>query len=187
MASTRRTHEMADLARSSAYYDPVADHCHALAPEKPVIVAPAGTPVFDSTVLRNSHVDIFAYQDAVGAGYMPYKYTYQPENRIKTLHTLYQRYGGLHTGTRKHFWSDTELWEMDGSKGYGGAYPPPSSRVQRQIEIESQYVEWVTGYECTGFLDPPGRKKPLKDERAARLFRAYAAYVRGTMKRLRSG
>jgi hypothetical protein len=180
------THEMVDLARSSAYYDPIADYCHTLAPEKPLIAAPAGKPIYDTATLKKSHVDIFAYQDAVGAGYVPYKYTYKPEKRIKTLDSLYKQYKELHKGARKHFWSDLEIWEMDGTKGYGGAYPPPFSRVRRQIEIEARYVEWITGYECTGFLDPPGRKKPLQDERAARLYRDYAAYVRATIQRLRS-
>ncbi|HZP80242.1 MAG TPA: DUF4434 domain-containing protein, partial [Chthonomonadaceae bacterium] len=37
------THEMNDLARASAYYNPIADTCHSLSPDMPVLVAPAGT------------------------------------------------------------------------------------------------------------------------------------------------
>jgi hypothetical protein len=177
------THEMADLGRSSAYYDPVADHCHGLAPDKPVLVAPAGTPSYDAAALRASHVDIFAYQDAVGAGYVPYRYTYDPENRLRALDEIYGHYSALHAASGKHLWADLELWEMDGSKGYGGAYPPPFGRVRRQIETEARHVGWVTGYECTGFLDPPGGRASLKDPRARRLFEEYADYARGVRRR----
>ena len=41
------THEMNSLAASSAYYDPVADFCHGLCPDKPFMVAPDGTPLTD--------------------------------------------------------------------------------------------------------------------------------------------
>ncbi|MBI3920232.1 MAG: DUF4434 domain-containing protein, partial [Armatimonadetes bacterium] len=113
------THEMNDLKRSSAYYDPVADFCHSLSPDKPVLVAPAGTPIINKESLAASHVDIFCYQDAVGAGYVPYQYTYIPESRIAILDEVFRGYRRLHEGTDKHLWGDLEIWEMDGSKGYG--------------------------------------------------------------------
>ncbi|MBI2299607.1 MAG: DUF4434 domain-containing protein [Armatimonadetes bacterium] len=172
------THEMADLARASAYYDPVADACHALAPDKPVLCAPSGTPILDAAVLRASHVDIFAYQDAVGAGYVPGKYTYDPERRMAQLDECYRRYRAAHEGTGKHLWADLELWEMDGKSGYANAYPPPFDRVRRQIELECRYVEALTGYDVTGFFEPPGSDNPLVDARARTLFAAYGEYAR---------
>jgi|GEM_PF-1696163 len=170
------THETNDLVSAAAYYDPLADLCHALAPDKPVMVAPAGTPIGDSAVIRRSHVDVFAYQDAVGAGYMPGVYTYDPERRLATLEELYTDYQGRHQGTGKHLWTDLEIWEMAGPE-YRDPYPPAWSRVARQLAAECRHVEMVTAYEVLGFLEAPGSALRLDDRRAEALYRAYEAYA----------
>jgi hypothetical protein len=108
------THEMDDLAAAAAYYDPMADACHAFAPDKPVLVAPSGTPIITRELLAASHVDIFAYQDAVGAGYRPGVYTYDPETRLAVLEEAFATYRDWHAGSGKHFWADLELWQMQG-------------------------------------------------------------------------
>ena len=172
------THEMNDLARASAYYNPIADTCHSLSPDMPVLVAPAGTPIITKESLANSHVDIFAYQDAVGSGYVPYKNTWQPEQRIAMLEKIYRDYRAWHEESDKHLWSDLEVWEMDGTHGYSHAYPPSFARVRRQIEIEAKYVEMLTAYEYTGFLEAPDSRARLKDRRAARLYADYANYLK---------
>jgi hypothetical protein len=175
------THEMHDLASASAYYDPVADFCHALAPDKPVLVAPDGTPVTGPDTLAASHVDIFAYQDAVGAGYVPYEYTYDPERRLASLEQVYADYAQRHRGIGKHLWADLEIWEMAGPD-YGNPYPPAWSRVARQLAIETRHVEMVTAYEFLGFMEAPGSSWRLQDRRAEALYRGYDAYRRGLAK-----
>jgi hypothetical protein len=170
------THEMGDLAKSSAYYNPVADFCHNLAPEKPVLAAPADVPAMPKKALQESSVDIFAYQDAVGSGYVPGKYTYKPDNRIVMLDEVYARYRGFHEGTDKHFWSDLEVWEMDGSQGYGGAYPAAFERVKRQIEIERKYMPVLTAYAWHGYLHDPACRASKIDPRAVQLFQSYSAW-----------
>lgn len=172
------THEMNDLARASAYYDPLADFCHSLSPDKPVLVAPAGTPLITPESLAASHVDIFAYQDAVGAGYVPYRYTYDPENRLAVLDEVYARYRDWHACTRKHLWSDLEIWEADAERGYAVTYPAPFQRVKRQIEIEAKYVQMLTGYAYFGFLQPSESQGWSPDGRALRLYQEYAAYLK---------
>ncbi len=172
------THEMDDLARASAYYNPVADYCHSLAPEMPVLAAPAGTPILDAQILQASHVDIFAYQDAVGSGYTPGRNTYHPEMRMAALDKLYSQYRQWHAGTDKHLWADLEIWEMDGSHGYSHSYPPSFKRVARQIALEAPFVEQLTAYEYTGFMESPRIRAKLRDRRAAALYRDYAAYLR---------
>lgn len=172
------THEMNDLAKSSVYYNPLADFCHSLAPEKPVLVAPAGTPIIDRKSLAASKVDIFAYQDAVGSGYVPYKNTFKPENRIAMLDEIFTKYRAWHTEADKHLWADLEIWEMDGSQGYGGAYPTNFARVQRQMEIESKYADMLTAYAYHGYMHDPNSKVKASDERAVRLYNEYANYLK---------
>jgi len=172
------THEMNDLAKASAYYNPLADFCHSLSPDKPVLVAPAGTPIITPQSLLQSQVDIFAYQDAVGAGYVPYRYTYHPENRLAMLDEVYTRYRDWHAPAPKHLWSTLEIWEMDGRQGYGGSYPAAFQRVKRQIEIEAKYVQMLTGYAYFGFLQGPQTRGRSQDGRALRLYQEYADYLK---------
>jgi hypothetical protein len=172
------THEMNDLTAASAYYDPVADFCHSLRPDMPVLVAPDGSPKTSRETLEASHVDILAYQDAVGPGYVPYEYTWNPERRIASLEQVYSDYAKRHEGSRKHLWTDLEIWGMAGPT-YGNPYPAPWSRVARQLATESRHVEMVTAYEVLGFLEAPGSPVKLLDRRAEDLYREYAAYCRG--------
>ncbi|MBM3472924.1 MAG: DUF4434 domain-containing protein [Armatimonadetes bacterium] len=171
------THEMNDLAAASAYYDPVADFCHSLRPDMPVLVAPDGSPKTSRETLEASHVDIFAYQDAVGPGYVPYQYTYDPERRIASLEEVYADYQSRHQGSRKHLWTDLEIWEMAGPN-YGNPYPAAWTRVARQLAIESRHVEMVTAYEVLGFLEAPDGALKLEGRRAADLYREYEAHRR---------
>lgn len=171
------THEANDIAGAGRYYDPMADYLHAFSPDKPVMVAPSGTPVVTPEILRRSHVDIFAYQDAVGAGYVPYQYTYQPEDRLTMLKDVFASYRTAHIGTRKHIWADLEVWEMAGPR-YEKAYAADFSRVRRQIEIEQNFVEMITAYEFLGMMSPPRSSLKLGGDSAARLYRDYRDYYR---------
>ena len=171
------SHEMADLARASAHYDPVARHCHGLAPEKPVLVAPAGTPVITPELLAASAVDIFAYQDAVGAGYVPYEYTYLPEKRMAMLDEVYTKYAAWHATSSKHFWSDLEIWEMNGSQGYGGSFPASFLRVKQQIDIECRHAEVLTAYAYHGYMQAGGGSSEKPVPLAQTLYSDYVHYL----------
>lgn len=94
------------------------------------------------------------------------------------LAEVYTGYERLHERTGKHLWSDLEIWEMDGTANYGGAFPAAFARVERQIGIECKHVEWLTAYELFGFMQPGGIRIRLKDPRAARLHSDYESYLR---------
>lgn len=179
------THEMNDLAKASAYYDPLAQYCRTLAPEKPTLIAPAGTPIATPETVAASQVDIIAYQDAVGSGYVPYKNTFRPENRIAMLEEIYAKYRRWHAGSEKHLWADLEVWEMDGKHGYSHPYPPTFARVKRQIEVEAKHVDLLTAYAWFGYLHDPKGKTPAPDARAEALHRDYAAYLDAALPWLR--
>lgn len=170
------THEMNDLARASAYYDPLAAFCHSCCPGKPVLVAPAGTPLISKESLVKSEVDIFAYQDAVGAGYVPYTYTYEPEKRIAMLEEVYARYALWHAETKKRIWSVVEVWEMDGSQGYAAPYPASFGRVKKQMQIQGPHVEMLTGYAWHGYFQAPSTSAERPISKAQQLFEAYREF-----------
>jgi hypothetical protein len=142
-----------------------------------VLAAPAGTPVITKEALMKSYVDIFAYQDAVGAGYVPYEYTYDAAKRIAMLDKIYAQYALWHKETKKRIWSDLEVWEMDGTQGYAGAYPALFERVKKQIEIEAPYVEMLTGYAWHGYFQAPNASAEKPTPKARELFAAYRKYA----------
>ena len=169
------THECRDIQYASPYYDFVADLCHRLTPGKPVMIAPDGSPVADARVIASSHADIFAYQDAVGAGFIPApeeRYSYDPERRLATLSTIYKEYAGWHTGNpKKQIWATVEIWHMDGPE-YTGAYPAAWSRVKRQIDAVSPHVSQIVLYESGGFLASPDSKVQIGGPAAVSLYQA---------------
>lgn len=139
-------------------------------------------------------MDVFAYQDAVGAGYIGpdasclpscpspsgtvsagYAYTFNPENRIADLGALFSKYAEWHVGTNKTIWSDLESWEMSGPT-YSGAYPAASERVLRQIAAEAPYVDQLSVYAWPGFFSAPSNTLEHGGEAARHLYEDYKAY-----------
>lgn len=170
------THEANDIAHASrVYYNPMVEFLHTFEADKPVLVSPAGTPILSREILANSKVDIFAYQDAVGAGYVPYQYTFDPQRRISVLEDLYKAYAAAHRGSGKHLWANLEIWQMDGPR-YEQAYAADFSRVRRQLEIASRNVDVVTAYQLIGYMNPPNIQTAVGGERARDLFNSYRDY-----------
>lgn len=174
------SHEANDIHRASeAYYNPIAKFVRTLAADKPVMISPSGTPILSRAALESSEVDIFAYQDAVGAGYIPYEYTYKPERRIEMLDQVYKDYENAHRGTKKHLWANLEIWQMDGPE-YSNSYAPKFDRVKRQLDIAKTHVDVITTYETMGFLGNPESDAELGGQPAIELFQKYQAYFQAT-------
>jgi hypothetical protein len=179
------THEANDIDRASrAYYNPMVDFLHSFETDKPVLVSPAGTPVLSPEILANSKVDIFAYQDAVGSGYVPYENTFDPQRRIDMLDKVYAAYATAHRNSGKHLWANLEIWQMDGPE-YANAHPANFKRVRAQLEIAQRYVDVVTAYQLIGYMDPSTTHPAVGGERALSLFDAYHTYFEETAIRLK--
>jgi hypothetical protein len=179
------THEANDIEKASrAYYNPMVDFLRTFAADKPVLVSPAGTPILSPDILAKSKVDIFAYQDAVGAGYVPFEYTFDPQQRIKALDEVFASYAQAHRPSGKHLWANVEIWQMDGPT-YGLSYPPQFERVRKQMQLAERHVDVLTAYQLIGFMDPPGETVAIGGQRAIDLFEAYQDYRDMMRRRLR--
>lgn len=169
-------HEANDIGpASTAYYNNVVDMLRGFEADKPVMISPSGTPIISPAILSNSKVDVFAYQDAVGAGYVPYVYTYDPQQRIAMLHAAYASYAAAHSGTEKHLWTNLENWQMNGPN-YTNAYPADISRVLTQLDIEKNYVDVISSYEWFGFMEAPTSTVNMWGQRAKNLYNGYRNY-----------
>jgi hypothetical protein len=170
------SHEANDIQRASdSYYNPMTDILKGFQADKPVMVSPSGTPIVSPAILENSKVDIFAYQDAVGAGYIPSQYTYDPQQRINMLDQVYQSYQAAHAGVDKHLWTNLESWQMNGPT-YSNPYPADFSRLMQQIEIEKNYVDVITSYEWMGFFEQPETTIFWGGQKAINLYTDYRNY-----------
>jgi len=170
------SHEANDIRRAStAYYNPMTAFLRTFEADKPVMISPSGTPIHSPEILSDSLVDIFAYQDAVGSGYVPYENTFDPQRRIETLEEVYSDYAEAHRDTDKHLWSNLEIWQMDGPE-YANSYPPSFDRVQKQIEIEKNHVDVISSYTVAGFMEHPDSKVQLGGSKAVSLFESYREY-----------
>jgi hypothetical protein len=145
-------------------------------PDKIVMISPSGTPLMKEDSMRNTQVDVFAFQDAVGPGYIPGQYTYDPEQRIAMLDSIFSTYKAMVDKIGKHIWSNTETWEMAGPT-YANPYPAAWSRVERQLDIETKYVETHSFYAYTGFLSSPSSAVKLGGDRAVSLYNAYKSFA----------
>lgn len=170
------SHEANAIARASAsYYNPVTRFLRTFEADKPVLISPSGTPEVSPDALKECEADVVVYQDAVGAGYVPYKYTYDPDQRIQSLDEVFAAYAVAHRGARQHLWSNLEVWRMDGPE-YRDARPAKLERVLRQLKIEREHVDVMTAYALPGFLEPPGTDAKLGGDAAVRLFEGYRGY-----------
>jgi len=170
------SHEANDIEQASdAHYNPMTDVLRGFEADKPVLVSPSGTPIISPTILSNSKVDIFAYQDAVGSGYIPYENTFDPNQRIDMLDSVYSSYQTAHAGTDKHLWTNLENWQMDGPT-YSNAYAADFSRLSEQLEIEKNYVDNITSYEWLGFTEPTDTDLFLGGITAVNLYSDYKDY-----------
>ena len=145
-------------------------------PDKPVVIAPSGTPLMKEDGMRNTQADIFAFQDAVGPGYIPGKYTYDPEQRIAMLDSIFSTYKAMTDKIGKHLWSDSEDWQMDGPT-YANAYPATWSRVERQFDIEKKYASVISMYAYTGFLSSPSSTVKIGGDKAVALYNSYKSFA----------
>jgi hypothetical protein len=180
------THEANEIGpASAAYYNSAVQMLRGFEADKPVLVSPSGTPVISSSILANSAVDVFAYQDAVGAGYVPYVYTYDPQQRINQLDAVYSSYAAAHNGVNKHLWTNLENWQMNGP-AYANAYPASIGRVLQQLEIEKNYVDVISSYEWIGFMEDPSSTVSMWGNRARNLYTGYRDHYNQTVATLKT-
>lgn len=169
------SHEANDIAKANRYYNEVADFMREFSPDKAIMISPSGTPMLSPEVISGSRYEMFVYQDAVGSGYIPYENTWNPFRRIEMLEEVYTHYAEMHEPTRKHLWSNLEIWRMDGPT-YSNSYPAPWDQVKTQIDIHKKHVDWITTYELFGMMEPPGTAPELGGPKAVELYEAYRKY-----------
>jgi hypothetical protein len=153
-----------------------------LTPQAKILIAPYGTRVAvpDEKYVRQLEsldVDIIAYQDEVGV-------------RKSTVEQTPHFYEGLRKAhDRAHraaIWADVEIFKFEGAVYKSPVLPAPFSRVLRQLEAVSPWVEKILVYQYQGMMNKPGSAAFCGSPASTRLYTAYVDWLKTRRQRMRS-
>ncbi len=124
----------------------------ALAPDKPLLIAPYGTCRLKADdhyarQLEMIDADIFAYQDEVGVE----KNTSDKTPAFyEALRKVHDRVGG------RALWADVEMFKFEGKVYHSPLLPAAPERVIPQLESVAPFVDRILIYEYPGLINKPG-------------------------------
>jgi hypothetical protein len=175
--------EATERLRIAGFYRDITEQCHRLTPDLPVSIAPyffADIPADEFEriwyeFLDYTNLDVFMIQDSVGAIYV----SKDVEERFKLLPNYYL---ALHRACQKagvEFWSDLEVFEQAHGSGVDdkelSLIPARFERVQRQLELEQEFVKKIVVYEFANYMSPNGFIK-TNESRSRDLYERYLEY-----------
>ncbi|HUY82776.1 MAG TPA: DUF4434 domain-containing protein [Acidobacteriaceae bacterium] len=171
-----------DEAFIHPYYSPefiqYVNQCSRLArqltPTAKIMIAPYGTRLAkpDDTYVRQLHqldVDIIAYQDEVGVR----------KSRVTETSAFYEGLRKAHDRAGKvKIWADVEIFEFQGEVYNSALMPAPFSRVVRQLEAVSPWVDKILVYQYLGMMNKPGSQAFAGCPESTRLYTDYQNWRR---------
>ncbi len=145
-----------------------------LTPRAKILIAPYGTRVAvpdDKYVrqLESLDVDIVAYQDEVGVR----KST--PQETPSFYEGLRKAHDRAH---RSAIWADVEIFQFQGAVYKSALMPAPFSRVLRQLQAVSPWVEKILVYQYQGMMNKPGSAAFCGTPASTRLYTAYVDWLK---------
>lgn len=123
-----------------------------LTPDAKILIAPYGTRVAvpdDKYVkqLDKLDVDIIAYQDEVGVR----------KTRVDESAVFFEGLRKAHDKVHDvAIWADVEIFEFEGEVYKSALLPASFSRVEKQLEAVSHYVDEILVYQYPGMMNKPG-------------------------------
>ena len=123
-----------------------------LMPKSKTLIAPYGTSLAKADdkyirQLESMAVDFIAYQDEVGVKKTTAEKSAGHFEKLKAAHDKAGR-GAL--------WADIELFDFEGLVYRSALIPAEFSRIQKQLEAVSPYVDKVFAYQYQGLMNKPG-------------------------------
>lgn len=136
------------------YVNTCSREARRLTPDGKILIAPYGTRVAipDDKFVRQLDeldVDIVAYQDEIGV----------QKTEVHEIPRIYEGLRRAHDrASRAAIWADVEVFKFEGTVYKSALLPAPFSRVQKQLEAVSPYVDVITIYQYQGMMNKPGSK-----------------------------
>ncbi len=143
-----------------------------LKPHAQILIAPYGTrkAIPDDAYVRQLEamdVDIVAYQDEVGVR----------KSKVTETSAFYEGLRKAHDrAQRAKIWADIELFQFEGEVYNSALLPAPFSRVQKQIEAVSPWVDKILGYQYQGMMNKPGSEAFAGSPTSTKLYTDYMSW-----------
>jgi uncharacterized protein DUF4434 len=144
-----------------------------IVPDAKILIAPYGTNKVqpDDTYARQLEMlgcDYVAYQDEVGVQKSGVDDTERYYAGLRAAHDKVPQCG---------LWADVEVFEFEGEVYTSALLPAPFSRIQRQLQAVSPYVDLVLIYQYPGLMNSPDTKAFAGHASSTRLYEEYAAWL----------
>lgn len=151
------------------YVNRYAKKLRAMDPAKKILIAPYGTNKIRTDdifvdQLKRLDCDYVAYQDEVGVQKSTEEQTGEYYRRLREAH---DRAG------RSRLWADMEVFEFEGEVYRSALLPAKISRIEKQMQAVSPWVEKILVYAYPGLLARPGSIATYAGTEPARLYAEY--------------
>ena len=156
------------------YAQECSRRARALMPDSPTMIAPYGTNRVQADAefarqLEALEVDIVAYQDEIGV----------QKSTVEQTPGYYEALRRVHDQVPQvQLWADVEIFEFEGVVYKSALLPAPFSRVRRQLEAVSPYVDKILVYQTLGMTNAPGSPAFAGHEDSTALYADYARWLR---------
>jgi len=156
------------------YVNECSSLARSLLPESKVLIAPYGTRLVkpdDNFVkqLEVLDVDIIAYQDEVGVR----------KSVPEEIPTFFEGLRIAHDKVENvALWADMEIFDFEGDVYQSALIPGSFSRIQKQIEGISPFVDTILVYQYLGMMSKPGSKVYAGHPDAGDLYTHYADWLK---------
>lgn len=156
------------------YVNAYAAYGRAILPGAEILIAPYGTNMVitdDKYVaqLESLDCDIIAYQDEIGVR----------KSKPEQTGAFYEGLRKAHDKAgRAKLWADMEVFEFEGDVYRSALIPAEMSRIERQIESISPYVDEILIYEYQGMFNKPGTTAFCGHPDSIRLYNDYVDFLK---------
>lgn len=159
------------------YVNLCCEEAHRLNPDNKTLIAPYGTNLVkaDSKYIRqleSLNVDFIAYQDEVGV----------KKTRVENSAAHYEKLKTMHDKAgHSALWADIELFTFEGIVYRSALLPADFSRIQKQLEAVSPYVDKVLAYQYQGMMNKPSSGAIAGHPESEKLYTDYMTWIKNRM------
>lgn len=160
--------------RFIGYVNLCCEEARRLNPDNKTLIAPYGTSLAKADAkfinqLESMSVDYIAYQDEIGVKKTTAEHSAAHFEKLKTAHDK---------AGRSKLWADIELFEFEGIVYRSALLPADFSRIKKQLEAVSPYVDTILAYQYQGLMNKPGTGAFAGHPESEKLYTDYMGWVK---------
>ena len=156
------------------YINSYANFAHSLDSSKKILIAPYGTNMLIAddkyaSQLEMLDCDFIAYQDEVGV----------EKSTVLETPKFYENLRRAHDKAgRAALWADVEMFRFEGQVYKSALLPADFSRIEKQLEAVTPYVDEILVYQYQGMFNPPDSKAFCGHPDSVKLYNEYTNWLK---------